>query len=209
MLDLKPYSNFSGPLRDFLKRNAEVEVNVGVTGAPWALAPIDFKGIGQNPVGITGVSGDIDKGHFRIQSGVPGNYKDLLVVWWPTPKDRRIQEEQVFRAKVKEYSTWVGLRNLVDESIKVTSNQKFKTFQGWRADGQWKDEIPERFGEGPFGAALFYSPARDAEFMIFWWAQGRGVGRGHGDVPQPEKDAALMRDLDQIVNTIRPFKKAG
>lgn len=208
MLDLKTYSNFSGPLRDFLKRNAEVEVNVGVKGAPWALAPIDFKGIGQNPVGITGVSGDISKGHFRIQSGLPGTYKDLLVVWWPIPKDRRVQEEQAFRAKVKEFSTWVGLRTLIDESIKVVPGHPFKHFKGWRAEGQWKDDIPERFGEGPFAAALFYSPARDAEFMIFWWAQGRGVGRGRGDVPQPEKDAALMRELEEIVNTIRPFRKA-
>jgi len=118
----------------------------------------------------------------------------------------KVQNGDIVTVSEKAISTASG--NLIDESIKVVPGHPFKHFKGWRADGQWKDDIPERFGEGPFAAALFYSPARDAEFMVFWWAQGRGVGRGRGDVPQPEKDAALMRELEEIVNTIRPFRKA-
>jgi hypothetical protein len=207
LLNLKSYSFFSGTLKDFLKRNAEVVLEVGVVGDAWRLAPVDFKAFGQNPVGVTGINGDLSRGHFRVQAGVPGKYRDLLVVWWPSSKDKRLKTEDEFRTRIKEYSSWVGLRRLADDTIKVTPERAFPNFKGWYAEGAWKD-VPKRYGEGPFGAVLFYSPVRSAEFMLFWWVQGRGVGAGFGDVPQPEKDAALMREMQKIVESFKPFQKA-
>lgn len=208
LINIKPYSFFSGTLRDFLKRNAEVSADIGLKGDAWRMAAIDSKALGQNPSGVTGISGDLGKGHFRLQAGLPGNYRDLLVVWWPTVKAKRVQEETVFRSRLREYLTWVGLRQMVEESVKITKDRPFKHFTGWYAEGRWKDDVPERLGEGPFGAALFYSSARDAEFFLFWWAQGRGMGLGKSEVPQPAKDAELMRELQAIVDSFRPFRKA-
>lgn len=208
LINIKPYSYFSGSLKDFLKRNAEISVDVGLRGDPWRMAAIDSKALGSNPAGVTGVTGDLSKGYFRLQAGLPGDYRDLLVVWWPTVKDKRIQEEAAFRSRLREYVTWVGLKKLNEESVQITRDRRFKKFRGWYARGTWKDDVPERLGEGPFGAALFFSPIRDAEFMLFWWAQGRGMGPGKSDVPQPEKDEALRRELEAIVDTFDPFRKA-
>jgi hypothetical protein len=208
LINLKIYSNFSGTLRDFLKRNAEISLDAGLKGDPWRLAAIDSKALGQNPAGITGVSGDLNRGHFRLQAGLPGNYRDLLVVWWPATKDKRVRDEEMFRRRLKEYVTWVGLKQVVEDSVRITPERAFKNFKGWHAQGIWRDDVPERLGEGPFGAALFFSPVRDAEFFLFWWAQGRGMGPGLSTTPQPEKDAVLLRELEAIVESFRPFQKA-
>jgi len=208
LVNLKPYSFFSGSLKDFLKRNAEVSMDVGLKGDPWRLAAIDARAALQNPTGITGVSGDLGKGHFRLQAGLPGNYRDMLVIWWPTSKAKQVQDEAKFRGHLKEYMTWVGVRALVDESVKVTRDRKFRNFTGWYAEGTWKDIIADRFGEGPFGATLFYSPARDAEFLLFWWAQGRGIGPALANTPQPDKESQLFRELLAIAESFRAFQKA-
>ena len=208
LLRFKPYSYFSGGLRDFLKRNAELSMDIGLKGDPWRLAAIDSKAQGQNPAGITGIAGDLSKGYFRLQAGLPGDYRDMLVVWWPTTKDKRIQQEAAFRSRVQEYLRWVGLKTIVEGSLKITPGRQFKSFTGWHAEGAWSDDVPERLGQGPFAAALFYSPARDSEFLLLWWAQGRGMGLGKSDVPQPEKDAALMAELTAAVESFRPFLKA-
>jgi len=207
LVDFKPFSFFSGPLRDYIKRNAEISIDIGLKGDPWTMAAIESRGLGQNPSGITGIDGDLDKGHFRLQAGQWGSRRDLLVVWWPTTKEKRTQEEAAFRAKLREYCTWVGFKKLPDDVIKVTPERQFKNFKGWYAEGVWRD-VPQRLGEGPLGAVLFYSPARDAEFMLFWWVQGRGMGPGKGDTPQPEKDTQLLRELEAIVDSFRPFRKA-
>ncbi len=207
LLQFKPYTYFSGSLRDFLKRNAQVAMNFETKGDAWRMAPIDFKASGRNPAGITGISGDLTEGHFRLQAGLPGNFRDLLVVWWPNRKKDRVQAEEEFRKLVKKYSSWVGLRQLIDDSVKVKTNHMFKKFRGWYAQGLWRDDVPERYGEGPFSSALMYSSVSKAEYLLFWWAQGRGMGLGRSDVPQPARDAALMKQLDGIVNSFRPFRK--
>ncbi|MEE9219572.1 MAG: hypothetical protein V3U98_10955 [Acidobacteriota bacterium] len=207
LVQFKPYSFFSGSLRDFLKRNAEVSMSIGLKGDAWRLAPVDSRATGRNPAGITGISGDLDKGHFRLQAGLPGNFRDLVVVWWPARKKTRIQQEEEFLKKIKEYSTWVGLRHLVQDSITIEAKHKFKKFRGWYAKGIWRDDVPERYGEGPFSAALTFSSVADAEYLLFWWVQGRGMGLGRSDVPQPERDATLMHELDAIVNSFRSFRK--
>lgn len=207
LVELKRYTHFSGSLRDFLKRNAQVSMAFGTGGDPWRMAAVDVRALGRNPAGITGVTGDLTKGHFRLQAGVPGNFRDLLVVWWPKRKKDRVQTEEEFRKLVKNYSSWVGLRKLIDGSVKVEPNHSFKKFRGWYAQGLWIDVVPERYGEGPFSSALMYSSVSDAEYLLFWWAQGRGMGLGRSNVPQPARDATLMKQLDAIVNSFRPFRK--
>ena len=207
LVEFKRYTHFSGSLRDFLKRNAQVAMEFETKGDPWRMAAVDFKALGRNPAGITGISGDLTEGHFRLQAGVPGTFRDLLVVWWPKRKKDRVQTEEKFRQLVKKYSSWVGLRQLIDDSIKVQANHSFKKFRGWYAQGIWRDDVPERYGEGPFSSALMYSSVSNAEYLLFWWAQGRGMGLGRSNVPQPARDAALMKQLDAIVNSFRPFRK--
>jgi hypothetical protein len=208
LVHLKPYTYFTGSLRDFLKRNAQVSMDIGLKGDPWRMAPVDVKALGQNPAGITGITGDLQEGHFRLQSGSPGNFRDLLVVWWPRAKKKeRVQQVEEVLKLIKKYSTWVGIPQVLDDSIKVTPDRRFKKFRGWYAEGLWQDDVPERYGGGPFASAIMYSSVADAEYLLLWWAQGRGMGLGRSDVPQPERDAALMHELEEIVDSFRPFRK--
>jgi len=50
-----------------------------------------------------------------LQAGQWGSYRDLLVVWWPALKEKGAQDEALFRRRLKEYATWVGLKQVVEE----------------------------------------------------------------------------------------------
>ena len=68
--------------------------------------------------------------------------------------------------------------------------------------GQWKDTIPKRLGGGPLTARVFWGPHEDVQYTVLALGHGRGLMEKSVD-PNPEKDAALLKEMDALVETLR------
>jgi hypothetical protein len=204
-IDVTEYANHVGDLDRFLRRLADVGLDVSVSGRDgWEFAPIDSVALGRNPEGIIGIvtSDNGYSGHYRLHHGPPGDSLDILVVWKQTRKDEAIADEAAARGELGEYLKWTGPFKFDEENSKV-SKGKFKKYDAWILEGRWIDTVPKRLGSGPVRAIAFYSGREDVEYHLIFQAQGRGLGPEKSETPAPEKEQELLATLEKILKTFR------
>jgi hypothetical protein len=204
-IDVSDYANHVGNLDRFLRKKADIGLDVTVSGRDhWEFAPIDAVATGKNPQGIIGVetSDNGYTGNFRLHHGGPGDALDILVAWKQTAKDERLQDEAAALNAIGEYLKWTGPFKIDTASSKV-SRGKFKKYDAWILEGRYIDTFPKRLGSGPLKAVAFYSGREDVEYYLLFQAQGRGMGPEKSETPAPEKEQALMAIQEKILNTFR------
>ncbi len=52
---------------------------------------------------------------------------------------------------------------------------------------------------------VYTDPQKETQYVILVRAQGRGAGADNANVANPEKESALMKELDEIVRSFKPM----
>lgn len=204
-LELSKYTKYSGTLADFLKRFAGIQVRIPEgAGFDWGFSSLASRARARTPTGIVEVEGDAAEGRFSLLSGPPGETREVLVSWRPA-------------AKAKPADTPEQVRKLVGDQVAAAADFAFdlegatiergpiSRAEGWILATRWKDRVAGRLGEGPAQWYVYTDPEKRAQYLILLRAQGRGAGPGKSDVPNPDKEAALMADLETFAKTFRPL----
>jgi hypothetical protein len=206
--DLFIYSNVVGGLERFLRKynNIDFDFKKAVPDRrAFEFAPIVASAQGRFPTGIIGTFPGEDQysGHFRIQSGPPGDSLQVLVVYKSTPKKERLLEKDAVIAKLSEYLRWCGEFDFDRTGLQVAQEKWKKYSDAWSIDGRWKDTIKDRLGEGPFRAKVFYGAHEQVEYLILAMGQGRGMGPEASVKPAPEQEAKILKEIDALLDTFK------
>jgi hypothetical protein len=202
---LKEYSRFSGDLSAFIKMRTDLTLELETAGEPreWSFSALDSRAFGSNPSGIIEVDATSNgTGHFRLQSGYPGDLREILVRWEANKRGRKEPvTERLARERLDRMIRWLGdLR--VDAGTIEASEIRFARVPTVLLEGRWVDNQPHRLGSGLF---RFYTlnDTRGRDFFIFLGVQARGVGPGRSEVPQDDKERELMQQLSELASSFR------
>jgi hypothetical protein len=198
---------FSGDITDYIKRYADVTLPLDKAekDVEWTFTALDYRAYGRNPIGIIGIEGSPEgSGHFRLQTGYPGDFREILVRWEPRSRGRKEPVTAEFaRTEMDTMIRWVGDFSLDKESLK-TSELKVARYPAILLQGRWVDNKPIRLGSGPFRLYVVNDPRSDRDFFIYLGVQGRGIGPENADKPAPQKEQALIDSLLPYVEGFRP-----
>jgi len=204
-LPLTKYSKYSGSLADFIKRYASLQLRLPETPtADWGFSALASKVRGKTPFGLVEVEGDAAEGRFSLLSGAPGETREILVAWKPTAKARSARSEEDVR-KILGEQIVAAAEFSIDLAGAAIEKMPLARGSAWVVSARWRDRVPARLGEGPVRWYVYEDPQRSAQYIILVRAQGRGAGPGKADVPSPEKESALMAELEGIVKSLRPL----
>jgi len=205
--DLFIYSNVVGDLNRFLKKYNKIDLDF-VKATPnrkeWEFAPVVASARGRFPTGVIGTypGSDDYSGYFRIRTGPPGDMLQLVVKYDKTEKSDAILTEDAAMSELRDLLKWCGEFEMVPDGLKVTPG-KWKNYKdAFVVTGQWKDTIAKRLGGGPMTARVFWGPHEDVQYKVLGLAHGRGLMEKSLD-PNPEKEAALLKELDGLIETLR------
>ena len=204
-LDLTKYSKYSGSLNEFLKRFAAIQIRIPETGATdWGFSALASRMKAKNPLGVIEIDGDAAKGRFSLQSGGPGEMQELMISWKPlseakpasTPEEvKKLLEDQVVAAADFTF----------DAAAVAAEKQSFARGDAWALSTRWKDRVAARLGEGPMKWYVYPDSQKGTQYIILLRAQGRGAGPGKAEIANPEKEASLIGQLEEIVKSFRPI----
>ncbi len=204
-LDLKKYSRYSGSLADFIKRYARMQLPIPEDGeTDWGFSSLASRVRAKTPLGIVEIEGGVEEGRFSLISGAPGDTRELLVSWKPTKEARPAETEEQVRELIKR-QTFAGADFSMDLESGSLEKRKLARGEAWVLDTQWQDGVADRLGGGPIRWYVYDDPEKKSRHVIMIRAQGRGAGPGKADVPNPEREAALMEELATIVDRFRPY----
>ncbi len=202
--DLSRYTKYSGTLREFIKRYAGMELAVGDSGDDWGFTNVAAMAAGRpNATGAVEIDSDqMGRMRFSLAAGAPGNLRQIHVI-------RRKYDPARYPKASDE------VRRLVIDSIQSTSDfsldsdnaeikrGKLGRWDAWILETRWRDKVKDRLGEGPATWYLFADEKTSMQYLIGTSAQGRGGGAGKADVPAPDREAALMSELQKVVSSLR------
>jgi hypothetical protein len=204
-LDVRKYTRYSGSLSDFIKRYARMQLPIPEDGeADWGFSSFATRVRAKTPVGIVEIEGGADEGKFSLLSGAPGDAREMLVSWKPTKEARPAETEEQVRQLIKR-QMFAGADFAMDLENASLEKKKLARGQAWVLDTRWTDGVADRLGGGPIRWYVYDDPEKKSRHVIMIRAQGRGAGPGKADVPNPEREAALMGELEKIVGRFRPY----
>jgi len=210
--DLFSLSNVVGGLKRYLHKQNEItfEFDKAVPNrTEWEFAPKAASAQGRFPTGIIqSFPGETRyEGYFRIRSGAPGDTLQLLVAYKPIDKKDFIPDQDTLMKRLGEYLRWCGEFEFSSENLSVSQDKWKKYKDVWTAEGRWIDTIKDRLGEGPFKARVFFGPHEDVEYVLLGLVHGRGLGAEASATANPDKEAALMAELDALMETFKSYIK--
>jgi len=204
-LDLTKYSKYSGSLSEYLKRFASLQIRIPENDkADWGFSSLAYKVRARSPLGVIEIDGDATEGRLSLLSGAPGDEKEMLMSWKPA-------------ARAKPASTPEQLKKLIGDQVMASADFSFdlesasaekgafSRGDAWSLSTRWKDRVPGRLGEGPMKWYVYTDPQKETQYVILVRAQGRGAGADNANVANPEKESALMKELDEIVRSFKPM----
>ena len=198
---------FSGGLTDYIKRHARVTFDLerGPDSPEWSFTALDYRAFGRNPIGIIDIEGLPEgSGHFRVQAGYPGSFREILFRWEPRSRGRKDPITDEFaREATDTMIRWVGDFRVEKESLQA-SDVEVARYPAVLVQGRWVDNQPVRLGSGLFRLYVLNDPRSDRDMYIYLGVQARGIGPGNADKPAPEKEVALMETLIPYVDKFRP-----
>ncbi len=210
--DLFSLSNVVGGLKRYLRRQNYIifEFEKAIPNrTEWEFAPIAASAQGRFPTGIIqSFPGETRyEGYFRIRSGAPGDTLQVLVVYNRINKKESVSNQDALMKRLGEYLRWCGEFEFADQGLSVSQNKWKKYKNAWVAEGRWIDTIKDRLGEGAFKARVFFGPREDVEYFMLGLVHGRGLGAEGSAMANPDKEAALMAELDVLMETFRSYIK--
>jgi hypothetical protein len=209
--DLFSLSNVVGGLKRYLKKqnNITFEFDKAVPNrSEWEFAPKAASAQGRFPTGIIqSFPKDRYNGYFRIRSGAPGNNVQVVVAYNRINKKEFVADQDAVMKRLDEYLRWCGEFEFVDDGLSVSQDKWQKYKSTWTVEGRWLDTIKDRLGEGPFKARVFFGPREDVEYFMLGLVHGRGLGAEGSAIANPDKEAALMAELDALMETFKSYIK--
>lgn len=202
-LDLKKYTKYSGSLSDFLKRYAGLIMKIPVASGPdWGFTGLADRVKAKTPFGLVEIDGDSSKGRFSLGRGVPGESQEILCTWVPLDEAKPAETE----AQAKEIinrQTFASVDFETDLSAATIENLKFARGKAWRLSSTWKDKVQDRLGGGPILWYVYNDSGKKVQYVFMLRVQGRGAGPDKAGTPAPEKEGALMKELEEILASLR------
>jgi len=205
-LDIFIYANVVGDLTRFLKKYNRIDIDFA-TATPnrkeWEFAPQAASSKGRFPTGVIGTEhvDDYD-GYFRIRTGPPGDMVQLVVKYEQVNKADAIMTEDAALSGLRDILKWCGEFEFVPDGLKVTKG-KWKNYKdAFVVGGQWRDTIAKRLGGGPMTGRVFWGPHEDVQYTVLGLGHGRGLMEKSVD-PNPEKEAALLKEMDALIETLK------
>ena len=210
--DLFSLSNVVGGLKRYLRRQNNIifEFEKAIPNrTEWEFAPIVASAQGRFPTGIIqSFPGETRyDGYFRIRSGAPGDTLQVLVVYNRIDKKEFASDQDALMKRLGDYLRWCGEFKFADQGLSVSQNKWKKYKNAWVAEGRWIDTIKDRLGEGGFKARVFFGPREDVEYFMLGLVHGRGLGAEGSAMANPDKEAALMAELDVLMESFRSYIK--
>jgi hypothetical protein len=208
--DLFSLSNVVGGLERYLRKQNYITFDFAKAvpnRTEWEFAPIVASAQGRFPTGIIqSFPGETRyDGYFRIRSGAPGNTLQILVVYNRIDGKEFVADQDALMKRLGKYLEWCGEFKFSDQGLSVTQGKWKKNKDAWLAEGRWIDNIKDRLGEGPFKARAFFGAREDVEYFLLGLVHGRGFGAEGSAIANPEKEAALMAELDALMETFRTY----
>lgn len=206
--DLFSLSNVVGGLKRYLRKQNDItfEFEKAVPNrTDWEFAPRVASAQGRFPTGIIqSFPGETRyDGYFRIRTGAPGDNVQILVAYNRIDKDDFVADQDALMKRLGEYLRWCGEFEFSGENLSVSQGKWQKYKDAWTAEGRWIDTIKDRLGEGPFKARVFFGPREDVEYFMLGLVHGRGLGEEGSATANPDKEAALMAELDALMETFK------
>ncbi len=202
-LDLKKYTRYSGKLADYIRRYAGIVLEFPPSEGPdWGFSGVASSVRGKTPLGMVEIEGDPSEGRFSLIRGEPGDTRLVLAVWKGEPSGRAAGTESEVMDLVRRQMTPNAAFALEIEGA-VVEKGRLGRYEAWVLTSRWKDKVVDRLGEGPVRWYLYDDTIRKRRYFLMIAAQGRGAGPGKATTPNPEKEAVLMKELEEIAGTFR------
>ena len=202
--DLSRYTKYSGTLREYIKRYAGMELAVGEGADDWGFTSVAAMAAGRpNLTGAVEIYEDQSgRTRFSLAAGAPGNLRQILVTKRKYDPARFPKAGDEVRRMIMDSVQSTSDFSLDADNAEITKG-KLGRWDAWILDTRWRDKVKDRLGEGPSRWYLFADDKSATQFLISIQAQGRGGGPGKADVPAPDREAALMSELQKVVSTLR------
>ena len=202
--DLSRYTKYSGTLREFIKRYAGMDLTVGEAGDDWGFTNLAAMAAGRpNATGAVEIDNDQSgRTRFSLAAGSPGSLRQILVLKRKYDPARYPKASDEMRRMVLDSVQSTADFSLDGDNAEI-SKGKVGRWDAWILDTRWRDKVKDRLGEGPCRWYLFADDKSATQFLISVLAQGRGGGPGKADVPAPDKETALMSELNKVVASLR------
>lgn len=205
-LDLTKYTKYSGKLMDFIKRYAGIIISIPRDDGPdWGFSSFASRVRGKTPLGMVEIEGDAEEGRFSLVRGAPGETRVMLVSWKPEstarPAESKSEALEVVRRQIMPSADF----NMDDQGTVEILKGKLGRNQAWVVSGRWKDKVVDRLGEGPVRWYVYNDSSRARQYVVMIAAQGRGAGPEKSSTPAGEQEAALMKELESILESFRPL----
>jgi len=200
--DVSKATKYSGTMKEFVKRYAGMDMDIP-TEESWGFSNLVHRTTGRvatGPVDIQEERGG--RLHFSIEAGVPGDLKQMMVLRRPLRPERFPKAGDEVRRRILDI-VQSSADFTLDADEMETEKRKVGRYEAWVADTIWIDKVKDRFGEGPSRWYLIANEDNGNEYIINISAQGRGVGPGKADVPNPSRESELMSELERIVASLR------
>ena len=210
--DLFSLSNVVGGLKRYLKKQNSITFDFDKAvpnRTDWEFAPKAASAQGRFPTGIIqSFPGDTRyDGYFRIRSGAPGDTMQIVVAYNKINKKEFVADQDALMKRLEDYLRWCGEFKFSEEDLTVSQDKWKKYKNTWNVEGRWIDTIKDRLGEGPFKAKVFFGPREDVEYFMLGLVHGRGLGAEGSATANPDKEAALMAELDALMETFKSLIK--
>jgi len=201
--DLSKYTKYAGTLREFIKRYAGLDLNIPSSGDDWGFSNLAARAAGKEVTGAVEIETESSgRTRFSLQAGTPGNLRQMLLIKRSYDPARQLKATDEVRRFVMNMVQAKADFVLDGDSISIQKG-KMGRWEAWVAETRWRDRVKERLGEGPSRWYIFADEKNGSEYIINISAQGRGVGLGKADLPNPEREQALMAELEGMVKSLR------
>ncbi|HEY3175713.1 MAG TPA: hypothetical protein VGK94_08125 [Candidatus Polarisedimenticolia bacterium] len=201
--DLSKYTKYAGTIREFIKRYAGLDLSIPDTGEDWGFSNLAARAAGRIATGAVEIEGDpTGRLRFSIQAGTPGNLRQMILIRKPHDPSRYPKANDEVRRLVMDLVQTTADFTLDGDEFSI-QKKRLGRWDAWVAQTRWRDRVKDRLGEGPSRWYLFADEKSGGQYIINISAQGRGVGPGKSDTPEPAREQALMAELDGIVSSIR------
>ncbi len=201
--ELSKYTKYSGTIRDFIKRYAGLDLRFPRSTDAWGFNSIATRAEGRFPMGVVEIEEAMGgRLGFSIEAGTPGSFRQLMLSRRRFDPARDLLSNDEVRRYIMN-SVKSSADFVLDEDGMSITKRKIGRWEAWVADTRWRDRVKDRLGEGPSRWYIFVDQDSENQYVLNISAQGRGVGAGNMDAPNPEREQELISELEGIVESMR------
>lgn len=199
--DISKYTRYSGSMEDFIKRYADLDLDL--PDAQWGFSSAAARAAGRIPTGVVEIeSGPGDRLRFSIEGGKPGDLRQMMVMRRNYNPARKLTAQHEVRRYVEDLVKTTS-EFMLDVDEMVIGKEKLGELDTWVVNTRWYDRVKDRLGNGPSRWYIFVDDDEKYQYVINISAQALGSGTANLEAPKPEKEEALMAGMAQVLQGLR------